>query len=92
MPQSRTADAADSELRFLEYRLRVVSDWPASRRRQVTLEAVSRRLAEIARSSLNRASAEDLLNLSCRLLDGVFYAGPAERQSRPAASPERAAS
>ncbi|HZU26917.1 MAG TPA: hypothetical protein VFA04_15435 [Bryobacteraceae bacterium] len=81
MAQPQTAEPVDAEIRFLEYRLHVISEWPASRRRQVTLEAVSRRLAAIARSSLNRAPGhEDLLNLSCRLLDGVFYAGPGEPQ------------
>jgi hypothetical protein len=63
---------AESEIRFLEYRLQIVSQWPPSARKDATAEAISRRLASIARSTLCRTGVEDLLDSSCRLLDGVF--------------------
>jgi len=61
-----------SEIRFLEYRLQVVSGWPPSPRKDATAEAISRRLTSIARSILARSGPEDLFDSSCRLLDGVF--------------------
>jgi hypothetical protein len=61
-----------SEIRFLEYRLQVVSGWPPSPRKDATAEAISRRLASIARSTLTRTGEEDLFDSSCRLLEGVF--------------------
>jgi hypothetical protein len=63
---------ARSEIRFLEYRLEVVSQWPPSTRKDVTAEAISRRLTAIARSTLSRPGVDDLLDSSCRLLDCVF--------------------
>ena len=63
---------ARSEILFLEYRLEIVSHWPASPRKKATSEAISRRLASIARSTLARPEAHDLMDSSCRLLDSVF--------------------
>lgn len=89
MSQAKTAEGIEAEIRFLEYRLRVISEWPQSPRRRITLEAVSRRLASIARSSLHRAPThDDLLNLTCHLLDGVFYAGPGEAVPVGSETPE----
>jgi hypothetical protein len=66
---------ARSEILFLEYRLEVVSHWPSSPRKKATSEAISRRLASIARSTLGRPDVEGLLDSSCRLLDCVFSPG-----------------
>jgi len=63
---------AESDVRFLEYRLEVVSQWAPSQRKRATLEAISRRLAAIGRGTLARNGVGDLLARSCRLLDGVF--------------------
>jgi hypothetical protein len=67
---------ARSDVLFLEYRLEVVSHWPASPRKKATWEAISRRLTSIARSTLARPDVDDLLDSSCRLLECVF--SPAE--------------
>jgi hypothetical protein len=67
-----TKALAESDIRFLEYRLEVVGDWPASPRKHAATEAISRRLASIARSALARPGVDDLVALSCRLLDDVF--------------------
>lgn len=63
---------AESDVRFLGYRLEVVSHWPPSRRKVAAAAAISQRLASIARSAMMRPDIEDLLHLSCRLLDDVF--------------------
>ena len=63
---------AESEIRFLEYRLDVISRWPASGRKRATAEAISRRLASIGRASLGRQDVDNLLAASCRLLDDLF--------------------
>jgi hypothetical protein len=63
---------AESDIRFLQYRLEVISRWPASPRKHVTSEAISRRLASIARSTLARPEDRDVFAQSCRLLDDVF--------------------
>jgi len=60
------------EVRFLEYRLDVISRWPASARKRATAEAISRRLAAIGRACLCRQDVDNLLAASCRLLDDVF--------------------
>lgn len=67
----------ESELRFLEYRLDVISGWPASPRKRATAEAISRRLASIGRASLHRKDVDNLLAASCRLLDSLFADEPA---------------
>jgi len=63
-------------VRFLGYRLEVVSRWPASPRKTATAEAISQRLTSIARGALNRPDILDLLNLSCQLLDNFFAPTP----------------
>jgi hypothetical protein len=73
---SHLSTPAKSEIRFLEYRLEVISQWPPSARKDVTSEAISRRLASIARSTLDRPGVDDLLATSCRLLEGVFSSAP----------------
>ena len=72
MPMTISEVPAESDIRFLEYRLEVISGWPESPRKQATAEAISRRLAAIARSVVARPEVEDLLALSCRLLDDIF--------------------
>jgi hypothetical protein len=67
---------AESDVRFLEYRLDVISHWPPSGRKQAAAEAISRRLTAIARSTLARPGVDDLMALSCRLLDDVFAEKP----------------
>jgi len=62
----------DSDIRFLENRLDVISNWPPSPRKHAVAEAISRRLAAIAKSTLARPGVEHLLAASCRLLDEVF--------------------
>ncbi len=69
---------AESDIRFLDYRLEVIRYWPPSARKQVTVEAISRRLATIALSTAAPGN-EDLLALSCHLLDQVF-AGRVEHE------------
>jgi len=82
MATETPAALAGSEIRFLEYRLEVVNQWPASARKQATLEAVTRRLASLATAGVARGSAhDDMVALSCRLMDGIFYGGPASENS-----------
>ncbi len=66
---------AEVDARFLGYRLDVISRWPASDRKLANAKAISRRLTAIARSALVRPDIDDLLQLSCRLLDDFFAAG-----------------
>lgn len=66
---------AESEIRFLEYRLETVICWPPSARKHATVEAISRRLTTFARSALIRPEIQSLVALSCHLLDGIFEAG-----------------
>ena len=71
--QSAEVDSpSEKDVRFLGYRLEVISQWPNSPRKIANAEAISRRLTTIARSALVRPDVEDLLNLSCRLLDDFF--------------------
>jgi len=67
-----TKALAESDIRFLEYRLEVIGHWPPSPRKQAATEAISRRLASIARTAMTRTGVDDLLAQSCRLLDDVF--------------------
>jgi len=69
---SLSAIAARAEIRFLEYRLEVVRQWPPSPRKNATAEAISRRVTSIARSTLARPGVDDLMDASCRLLDYAF--------------------
>jgi hypothetical protein len=65
---------AETDVRFLGYRLNVISGWPPSPRKVAAAEAISQRLTTIARSALVRPDIADLLQLSCRLLDDFFAA------------------
>jgi hypothetical protein len=65
---------AEADVRFLGYRLEVVSHWPSSPRKSAAAEAIAQRLTSIARSALVRPDIADLLHLSCRLLDDFFAA------------------
>ena len=62
----------EEDVRFQGYRLEVVSRWPASQRKSAAAAAISQRLASIARTALVRSDVEDLIHLTCRLLDDVF--------------------
>jgi hypothetical protein len=75
-----------SDVRFLEYRLDVVSQWPASPRKGATAEAISRRLAAIGRATLGRPDVDGLLLTSCRLLDNVFLEDVGEEPTAPKAA------
>jgi len=63
---------AESEIRFLEYRLDVISRWPPSERKRVTAESISRRITSIARSSLAQPQIDHLMDSSCQLLEILF--------------------
>jgi hypothetical protein len=63
---------AESEIRFLEYRLDVISRWPPSERKRVTAEGISRRITSIARSSLAQPQIDHLMDSSCQLLEILF--------------------
>ncbi|HXA63748.1 MAG TPA: hypothetical protein VNV82_01285 [Bryobacteraceae bacterium] len=63
---------AESEIRFLEYRLDVISRWPPSERKRVTAESISRRITSIARSSLAQPQIDHLMDSSCQLLETLF--------------------
>ena len=63
---------AQSEIRFLEYRLEVIKNWPTSARKLATGEAITRRLLSIARLALTRPGVDDLLASTCRLLEEHF--------------------
>ena len=78
--QNPTIDSpAEADVRFLGYRLEVISHWAPSSRKVAAAEAISQRLTAIARSALVRPDIADLLNLSCQLLDGFFAADAGER-------------
>ncbi|MGA2880190.1 MAG: hypothetical protein ABSG13_14680 [Bryobacteraceae bacterium] len=65
---------AEADVRFLGYRLEVISRWAPSPRKVAAAEAISQRLTSIARCALARPDIADLLHLSCRLLDDFFAA------------------
>jgi len=69
---STSSPPVRSEIRFLEYRLEIVSQWPPSPRKDATSGAIIRRLTAIARSTLARPEVDDVLDNSCRLLDEAF--------------------
>ncbi len=75
MPSETVDSPAEADVRFQGYRLQVISAWPPSSRKVAAAEAISQRLTTIARSALVRPDIEDLLQLSCRLLDDFFAAG-----------------
>ena len=74
---------AEADVRFLGYRLEVISHWSASPRKLAAAEAISQRLTTIARSALVRPDIADLLHLSCKLLDDFFAAGDGEPHRFP---------
>ena len=80
---------AEADVRFLGYRLDVISQWPPSARKTAVADAVSRRLTDIARSALARPDVEGLLNLSCRLLDDFFQTSNENARDLPAAEAPR---
>ncbi len=63
---------AEEDVRFLGYRLEVISHWAPSQRKVATAKAISERLTSIARCALVRPDIADLLHLSCQLLDDFF--------------------
>jgi hypothetical protein len=65
---------AESEIRFLDYRLDVIGRWPPSERKRVTAEAISRRITAIARSSVAQPQIDHLMESSCQLLENLFQA------------------
>lgn len=72
MPTEIVEAPSESEIRFLDYRLDVISRWPPSERKRATAEAISRRITAIARSSLVQPQIDHLMESSCRLLEGLF--------------------
>jgi hypothetical protein len=70
---------AEAEVRFLGYRLEVISHWPDSPRKVAAAEAISQRLAAIGRCAMVRPDIADLLHLSCQLLDNFFAADGVQR-------------
>jgi hypothetical protein len=73
---------AEADVRFLGYRLQVISDWPPSPRKVAAAEAISQRLTSIGRCALVRPDIADLLHLSCQLLDDFFAAGDGQRSEQ----------
>jgi hypothetical protein len=70
---------AEEDVRFLGYRLAVISQWAPSARKMATARAISLRLTSIARCALVRPDIADLLHLSCQLLDDFFAVDVGER-------------
>jgi hypothetical protein len=62
---------AESEVRFLEYRLEVISGWPNSARRDAVRESILLRLMSLARSTTPAPETAEILASSYRLLDGA---------------------
>lgn len=79
---------AEADVRFLGYRLEVISHWAPSPRKVATAEAIAQRLTAIARGALMRPDVTDLINLSCRLLDDFFVAAEGERKQHEPHSEE----
>ena len=81
--ENLTVDSpAEADVRFLGYRLEVISHWAPSPRKVAAAEAISQRLTSIARCALVRPDIADLLHLSCQLLDDFFATGDGERTER----------
>jgi len=72
MSNDPTNAPAEVDIRFLGYRLEVVSQWPPSPLKIATAQAISQRLTSIGRCALVRPDIADLLHLSCQLLDRFF--------------------
>jgi|SRR5271156_1651057 len=86
--QNSIDSPAEADVRFLGYRLEVISYWPPSPRKVAAAEAISQRLTTIARAALVRPDIADLLHLSCQLLDDFFAAS--DRAPRQLPSTENA--
>lgn len=78
MPNDRMESPAEADVRFQGYRLEVISQWPPSPHKVAVAEAISQRLASIARGALVRPDITDLLHMSCQLLDNFFAADAGE--------------
>lgn len=78
MPKELLECPAEADVRFQGYRLEVISQWPPSPHKVAVAEAISQRLASIARGALVRPDITDLLHMSCQLLDNFFAADAAE--------------
>jgi hypothetical protein len=78
MPKDPTESPSEADVRFQGYRLEVISQWPPSPHKVAVAEAISQRLASIARGALVRPDITDLLNMSCQLLDNFFAADAGE--------------
>jgi hypothetical protein len=65
---------AEADVRFLSYRLEVISQWDPSPRKEAAAEAIAQRLTTMARTALAVSDNSDLLYLSCQLLDDFFEA------------------
>lgn len=70
---------AEADVRFLGYRLEVISHWAPSQHKVAVAEAISQRLTSIARQALVRPENADLLHFSCQLLDDFFAAKDQDR-------------
>ncbi len=79
MQNDTISSPAEVDVRFLGYRLEVVSQWPDSPRKVAAAGAISQRLTSIARCALVRPDIADLLHLSCQLLDDFFTIDNDER-------------
>lgn len=72
MRSSTLESPAEADVRFLRYRLELISYWAPSPRKDAAAEAIAQRLASIARCALARPDSADLLPLSCRPLEDSF--------------------
>jgi hypothetical protein len=81
-----TESLIESEIRFLEYRLEVIRCWSPSPKKHAAAEAVFHRLTAIARSAGAQPRVDDLLGLSCLLMDDVFSGAANSPADDPAGS------
>jgi len=72
-----------SDIRFLEYRLEVVKEWPESERKVATGAAITCRLLAIAHYAATRPGVDDLLASTCRLLEAHFSADTSDAGAKP---------
>lgn len=80
---------AEADVRFQGYRLEVISQWPPSPHKVAVAEAISQRLASIARGALVRPDITDLLHMSCQLLDDFFAVDVGDRAHDEALDEEK---
>jgi hypothetical protein len=86
--QNNSIEAPEqADVRFQDYRLKVISEWVPSPRKVAACEAISQRLTSIARCALVRPDIADLLNLSCKLMDDSFTYDSESPSNREKASP-----